>query len=434
LRLLEAADDRRGVADTLDLLGMTSAFVDSEQSAAYYDRAIPLLREFDDCQGLVTDLVMRALEGGFYWGDTFAPARLDAVRSERDAEEAVRLARSIDWRAGESFALWELALWYGIRGSYRRAFELALTGLRIAEEIEHRQWIAAGLCSVGALYVDLLAADRARPLLERALALARELGSSVWTPYAASRLGMAYTQQRDFSRAAATLDGELNAETPFESAPQRQLWCARAELCMARGAAGDALAIADKLVTTLPPDRVAPRVWIVRGEALSAIGSTHDAERTLSEAIEASRVSDLRSLLWRAEAVLGRLLRTRGRRDEAERHVQSALAHVEELGVELAEETLRQAFLKRAVTHIPPRGLVSERRLNKRAFDGLTAREREVAALIAGGLSNRAIADKLVVSERTVESYVSSMLGKLGASARTQIAAWAVTKGIASEA
>ena len=40
----------------------------------------------------------------------------------------------------------------------------------------------------------------------------------------------------------------------------------------------------------------------------------------------------------------------------------------------------------------------------------------------------------MVVSERTVESYVSGILGKLGVSARTQIAAWAVTKGIASEA
>src|SRR5260370_35759528 len=98
---------------------------------------------------------MRALACGVYWGDTFAPAIRDAVQSERDAEEAVRLARAIDWRAGESFALWELALWHGIRGSYRRAFELAQTGFRVGEEIEHRQWIAAGLCAVGAVCGDV---------------------------------------------------------------------------------------------------------------------------------------------------------------------------------------------------------------------------------------------------------------------------------------
>jgi hypothetical protein len=113
LEVLESLGDRRGVADTLNLLGMISAFVDSEQSAAYYGRAIPLMREFDDRQGLVTDLVMRALASGFFYGDTFARAKLDASQSELDAQEAVALARAIDWPAGESFARWELALSYG---------------------------------------------------------------------------------------------------------------------------------------------------------------------------------------------------------------------------------------------------------------------------------------------------------------------------------
>jgi non-specific serine/threonine protein kinase len=51
-----------------------------------------------------------------------------------------------------------------------------------------------------------------------------------------------------------------------------------------------------------------------------------------------------------------------------------------------------------------------------------------VARLIGQGLSNRAIAQALVIGERTVESYVSSILTKLGFSARTQIAAWSATR------
>jgi tetratricopeptide (TPR) repeat protein len=51
LELLESTGDQRGVADTLNLLGMTSAFVDPEQSFAYYTRVIPLLRDVDDRQG-----------------------------------------------------------------------------------------------------------------------------------------------------------------------------------------------------------------------------------------------------------------------------------------------------------------------------------------------------------------------------------------------
>jgi non-specific serine/threonine protein kinase len=70
------------------------------------------------------------------------------------------------------------------------------------------------------------------------------------------------------------------------------------------------------------------------------------------------------------------------------------------------------------------------RQAAKQAFGGLTERERQVAALIAQGASNHEIAEALVVSERTVESHVTNILSKLGFTARTQIAAWAVEKGL----
>ena len=66
----------------------------------------------------------------------------------------------------------------------------------------------------------------------------------------------------------------------------------------------------------------------------------------------------------------------------------------------------------------------------KEKFDGLTAREREVAALVAQGKTNRDIADDLVLSERTIEGHVGNILNKLGFNARAQIAAWAVEKGL----
>jgi non-specific serine/threonine protein kinase len=60
----------------------------------------------------------------------------------------------------------------------------------------------------------------------------------------------------------------------------------------------------------------------------------------------------------------------------------------------------------------------------------LTAREREVAALIAQGATNRAIAEALVISERTVERHVANIFAKLDLSARSQIAVFAVEKGL----
>lgn len=60
----------------------------------------------------------------------------------------------------------------------------------------------------------------------------------------------------------------------------------------------------------------------------------------------------------------------------------------------------------------------------------LSPREREVISLVAQGLSNRDIADRLYISERTARSHVSSILTKLGLASRTQAALWAIRQGI----
>lgn len=52
----------------------------------------------------------------------------------------------------------------------------------------------------------------------------------------------------------------------------------------------------------------------------------------------------------------------------------------------------------------------------------LTSREREIAELIAGGLSNRGIADRLVISKRTVDAHVEHIFSKLGITSRVQLA------------
>ena len=62
--------------------------------------------------------------------------------------------------------------------------------------------------------------------------------------------------------------------------------------------------------------------------------------------------------------------------------------------------------------------------LPKRDTGVLSPREREVAALIAEGRSNRQIGETLVISERTAEHHVESILSKLGFDSRAQVAAW----------
>ena len=64
----------------------------------------------------------------------------------------------------------------------------------------------------------------------------------------------------------------------------------------------------------------------------------------------------------------------------------------------------------------------------------LTRRELEALRLIARGLSNQEIASTLVVHERTIAKYVSSILNKLHVSNRTQAALYAIREGLAGAA
>jgi DNA-binding CsgD family transcriptional regulator len=66
--------------------------------------------------------------------------------------------------------------------------------------------------------------------------------------------------------------------------------------------------------------------------------------------------------------------------------------------------------------------------------DALTPREREVAELVAEGLTNAALAERLYISPRTAAVHVSNILAKLGMASRTEIAAWVIREGLDSGA
>jgi non-specific serine/threonine protein kinase len=63
----------------------------------------------------------------------------------------------------------------------------------------------------------------------------------------------------------------------------------------------------------------------------------------------------------------------------------------------------------------------------------LTAREQEVAALVARGLTNYEIAERLVITRRTAEAHVTHILSKLGLRSRAQIALWAAQHGLVKQ-
>jgi non-specific serine/threonine protein kinase len=116
---------------------------------------------------------------------------------------------------------------------------------------------------------------------------------------------------------------------------------------------------------------------------------------------------------------------------EYERSVEKVRSEIEAPVFEAAWADGRGMTLQQAVEHAHNRpGTAVTRRSLKEEFGGLTAREREVAAWIAAGKSNRDISEAMTVGVRTVETYVTRILSKLGLDSRVQIATWAVEKGL----
>jgi NarL family two-component system response regulator LiaR len=110
--------------------------------------------------------------------------------------------------------------------------------------------------------------------------------------------------------------------------------------------------------------------------------------------------------------------------------------HLKDSSPETLEEAIRQVFKGEPSLH----PLIAKKVLeelhappeDQEAYEILTKRELEVLSLIAQGLENREIASQLVVSEATVRTHVSNILGKLHLASRTQAALYALREGLAS--
>jgi non-specific serine/threonine protein kinase len=119
-----------------------------------------------------------------------------------------------------------------------------------------------------------------------------------------------------------------------------------------------------------------------------------------------------------------------------ERNVADVRAALDEQSFQQAWTEGRAMSLEQALAYVQemaPAAPANQPLLPARATapleEPLTAREREVAAQIAQGLTNRQIARRLVIAERTVDKHVGNMLAKLGFASRAQIAAWAARSG-----
>lgn len=438
LSLAEALGDRLGIAESLDLIGMARYLAgDFAGSAAAYRRAIPLLRELDDRRTLVNALT--ALAFALSNLDSSVSMRAPGGHEERLAlvREAVAVAGQIDGRAEEALAYCCSALIVGER-HLDEALEYGQRGLQIAEEIGHRQWATLAHYLLGYLHRLLLNVEVASRHLDAALSLAQAIASPFWLREVLAELAMVKLFAGDPEGAEETIAEAVNDDTPMQTMDQREAWFSHANVALARGRPERALEIAGRLLRAATPDPAGdlarlPYLALLKGEALQALGETERSALALTAARDGALALELPTLLWRVHLARFVHARDRGQRGEVAEEIAAAHAAVQQIASGLSDPQIREAYMRRAGALLPPPRVPSPRQAEKAAFDGLTTRERQVAALVAAGSSNRDIGDTLFMSEHTAATHVGNILGKLGAKNRAQIAVWVQERGLANE-
>ena len=446
LAIVERLLDGAGIAETVDLIAMAHHCAGAQREAAvHYARSVTLFSGREDRRGFANALGLLVLCSPSYQSSATTPFSSAAVDQELRELRTVRTTREIGWRAGEAFVRFIIADTLMWRGAYDRAIPLAREALALAREIEHLEWSAGALRILGAGSLALLAPGMAREQLQAANDIARRLGSRVWFRWTAAPLAIALAQCDDVDAALQVLDDADRVAGGTLSPPdsqtltlgERQLWVARAEVDLVRQRPEEALAIAESRLaaehaTNLGNLLGAPRLSLVKAEALAALERFDDAEIALDAARAEATAQGAQPMLWRVEAAAGHVHRARRERLEARRAFDRARAIATELATRVPDEELRNTFLGEIDAMIPSGPAPTAARATKDALGGLTRRERDVAELVAKGEANRAIARALGIGERTVEGYVASALAKLDFTSRTQLAAWAVEHGLSS--
>jgi DNA-binding CsgD family transcriptional regulator/tetratricopeptide (TPR) repeat protein len=426
LAIFEELGDRHGIAATLDLIGAASALGGRPRySLKIAEQAIEQFQSLGDLHGLTSSLAMMGGVIGSPEMETWAPpgTMTEAIRA---SDEALRLAREIDWRSGESFTSALAGSCHGRGGHFSLALDLLNEALAIAKEIGHQEWSIQSLWGLGQLHSDFFALEAAQQYLEQALDLSRAIQSPLWVTLVTGGLASLLIQVGDLSAAEALLIDAYLAVTALRTQGQRWLACAAAELALARNAPDEALAIVGRLYATCaePSDETQiPRLALIKAHALALLGDWTQAEKLLRETQATAQAHGSLPILLRAQIGLVTLLQDTNNEQDLAVEVETTHQLIDELVFNAPVNQLCDGLLNTKTT-LPKSPSVLRRRLRSPTQGALSAREREVAALVALGHSNREIAAEHFIGERTVEAHITNILHKLGFRSRVQIATY----------
>jgi DNA-binding NarL/FixJ family response regulator len=237
-----------------------------------------------------------------------------------------------------------------------------------------------------------------------------------------------------------------------------------AEIALDRGDARPAADLAERYLRRLPPqnrtDRSTGLELIVR--ALSTAGDLDGARTALAELTAIASLMMTRPLHGFASRAAGWVALAAAKPDEARRHLEDAVDHFLQSGapfelaharlalaralarsgraddaaveaqraLDLLTELKAEFHMGQARTLLDELGDRDSRPAPRASQAGLTAREMDVLRLVAEGLSNQGIGERLFVSEHTVHRHVANILNKLSVSSRAAAVAQATRRGL----
>lgn len=302
-----------------------------------------------------------------FQGDPEAAAEYVAISNAIDAVLGNVLSRGY---AASNLGM--LALFQGDLPTAVVELGNAADAFRAVGEVNHEVEILIGLALAAGLAGEGTAARSAH---ERVLAITENRGESWYRAYSLWALGIALWRDNDPTAAHTMLDQSLRLRRAMNDL-LGSVWCLEGLAFVAAGE-GDAHRAAVLLGSSEALASLAGAPAATFAELSDAHDQTSDSARTLL-----GDADYIKAFTYGAGLQVG-----------------DAVAFA--LG-----ETLAAAPTKSS------------------SWSVLTPRERQVADLVATGLTNAEIADKLVISQRTAEGHVENILSKLGFTSRTQIAAW----------
>lgn len=359
------------------------------------------------------------------------------------------------------------------QGDYSAAIMLAEEALPLSRRMGDpgKALQARSLMHIGDYSKDLGNYDRARISLEEALAIYHELGSErEAVAIGLLLLGSVAMRVGDYTRAEKVF-AETLADDNRPEAPANLAWvfASLGELSLRRERYDEAQALLEQ---SLAIREALDMQWSV-ADVLGTLGwvaleqkNFDQARRLLRRSIELRlEIGESGRLAWclgkLAEVIIieAQFLPPAMRRDK---HTQSARvfgaaaalrashnsvvdpvdqANYDRLLIELRQSLGDQVFAEAwahgevlPITEIIDLALtpvvLPDDVADQLRYGGLSLRERETAALVAQGKTNREIAVAMTVGERTVETYVTRILNKLAFDSRVQIATWAHERGL----